>query len=94
MPCSTQMKSPRASAELPAVPVGNPAGFARYQSEVARRLARFPDIALGHADPERWSAIQQSLITIGAMSHPIDLKGFLYDSGARTIGALPIALRC
>ena len=54
-------------AELPAlVPVGNPAGFVRYQSEVARKLARFPDIALGHADPERWSAIEQSLITIGA----------------------------
>jgi ABC-type nitrate/sulfonate/bicarbonate transport system substrate-binding protein len=70
-------------AELPALaPVSNPAGFVRYQSEVARRLARFPDIALGHADPERWSAIQLSLITIGAMSHPIDLKGFLYDSGA------------
>lgn len=65
-------------AELPALAPS----FVRYQSEVASNLARFPEIPLGHADPERWNAIQQSLIAIGAMSHPIDLNGFLYHSGA------------
>ena len=69
-------------AELPApVPVRDPGGFARYQSEVARKLAHFPDIPLGHSDAERWNGIQQSLIAIGAISHPVDLEGFLYEAG-------------
>jgi ABC-type nitrate/sulfonate/bicarbonate transport system substrate-binding protein len=73
----------RIVAELPvAVPVSDAAGFARYQSEVARKLARVPDIVLGRSDPERWSGIQQSLIATGAMSKPVDLNAFLYDSSA------------
>jgi ABC-type nitrate/sulfonate/bicarbonate transport system substrate-binding protein len=67
-------------AELPvAVPVSDPAGFARYQSEVARKLAHFPDAPLGRSDPERWNGIEQSLMAIGAISHPVDLKAYLYD---------------
>ncbi|HEX3417718.1 MAG TPA: ABC transporter substrate-binding protein [Stellaceae bacterium] len=69
-------------AELPAaVPVRDPGGFARYQSEVARKLARFPDVPLGHSDAERWNGMQQGLIAISAISHPVDLEGFLYESG-------------
>ena len=74
-------------AELPAaVPVRDPGGFARYQSEVARKLAIFPDIPLGHSDVERWTGIQQSLIAIGAISHPVDLEGFLYQPGEGGLG--------
>lgn len=74
-------------AELPAaVPVRDPGGFARYQSEVARKLAVFPDIPLGQSDVERWKGIQQSLITIGAISHPVDLEGFLYEPGEGGLG--------
>lgn len=70
----------RIVTELPvAVPVSDAAGFARYQSEVAKKLARFPDVPLGRVEPERWSRIQQSLIAIGAMSRPADLDAFLYD---------------
>jgi ABC-type nitrate/sulfonate/bicarbonate transport system substrate-binding protein len=81
-------------AELPAaVPVRDPGGFARYQSEVARKLARFPDVPLGHSDAERWNGIQQALIAIGAISHPVDSEGFLYESGEGGLGfARPIAL--
>ncbi|HEY1433147.1 MAG TPA: ABC transporter substrate-binding protein [Stellaceae bacterium] len=81
-------------AELPAaVPVRDPGGFARYQSEVARKLARFPDVPLGHSDAERWNGIQQGLIAIGAISHPVDLEGFLYESGEGGPGfTRPIAL--
>jgi ABC-type nitrate/sulfonate/bicarbonate transport system substrate-binding protein len=81
-------------AELPAAaPVRDPGGFARYQSEVARKLARFPDIPLGHSDAERWNGIQQGLIAIGAISHPVDLEGFLYESGEGGPGfTRPIAL--
>jgi ABC-type nitrate/sulfonate/bicarbonate transport system substrate-binding protein len=73
----------RIVAELPIqVPVSDPAGFARYQSEVARKLARFPDVPLGQSNPERWSGVQQSLIAIGVISHPVDLDSFLYNPGA------------
>ena len=76
----------RILSELPVVPVSDPAGFARYQSEVARHLARFPDVELGRTDPERWSGIQQSLIATGAMSRPVDLNAFLYETGAAPLG--------
>ena len=70
----------RILAKLPVqVPVSDPVGFARYQTEVARKLARYPDVSLGHSNPERWSQIQQSLINIGAISRPVDLKSFLYE---------------
>ncbi len=73
----------RILAELPVqVPVSDPAGFARYQTEVARKLARYPDVPLGHSNPERWSRIQQSLVEIGAISRPADLTAFLYDPNA------------
>src|SRR5215813_751184 len=72
----------RIFTELPVrVAVSDPSGFARYQSEVARKLARYPDVPLGYSNPERWSHIQQSLITIGAISHPADLDAFLHNAG-------------
>lgn len=75
--------SGRIVAQLPvATPVSDPAGFARYQSDIARKLTRYPAVPLGTSDPERWSRIQQSLVTIGAISHPADLAGFFYDPGA------------
>ena len=70
----------RILADLPVrVPVSDPVGFGRYQTEVARKLARYPEVPLGHSNPERWSRIQESLIAIGAISRPADLKAFLYD---------------
>jgi ABC-type nitrate/sulfonate/bicarbonate transport system substrate-binding protein len=69
-------------ADLPVrVPVSDPVGFGRYQTEVARKLARYPEVPLGHSNPERWSRIQESLIAIGAISRPADLEAFLYDPG-------------
>ena len=59
-------------------PVSDPVGFARYQTEVARKLARYPDVLLGHWNPERWAKIQQRLINIGVISRPVDLEAFLY----------------
>jgi ABC-type nitrate/sulfonate/bicarbonate transport system substrate-binding protein len=61
------------------VPASDPVGFARYQTEVARKLARYPDVPVGHSNPERWARIQQSLINIGAISRPVDLEAFLYE---------------
>ena len=70
----------RVLAEPPIqVAVSDPAGFTRYQTEVARKLARYPDVPLGHSNPERWSRIQQSLIEIREITRPADLEGFLYN---------------
>jgi ABC-type nitrate/sulfonate/bicarbonate transport system substrate-binding protein len=60
------------------VQVSDPAGFARYQTEVARKLARYPEVPLGHSNPERWSRIQQSLIAIGEITRPADSETFFY----------------
>jgi len=44
----------RILAERPMqVAVSDPAGFTRYQTEVARKLARYPNVPLGHSNPER-----------------------------------------
>jgi ABC-type nitrate/sulfonate/bicarbonate transport system substrate-binding protein/signal transduction histidine kinase len=73
----------RVLAELPIrVAVSDPAGFTRYQTEVARELARYPDVPLGHSNPERWDRIQQSLTEIGEISRPADLDAFLYHPDA------------
>ena len=45
--------------------VSDAAGLTRYQTEVARELARYPDVPLGHSNRERWGRIQQSLVKIG-----------------------------
>jgi ABC-type nitrate/sulfonate/bicarbonate transport system substrate-binding protein len=74
----------RIFADLPVqVAVSDPAGFARYQTEVARKLARYPDVPLGYSNPERWSRIQQSLIAIGAISRLADLHAFLYSPAGK-----------
>jgi len=59
-------------------PVSDPVGFARYQTEVARKLAQYPNVSLGLSNPERWAKIQQRLINIGVISRPVDLEAFLY----------------
>jgi len=88
----------RILAKLPVqAAVSDPAGFIRYQTEVARKLARYPDVPLGHSNPERWSRIQQSLIEIGEITRPADLPAFLYDADAaarkRTDGQATIVAR-
>jgi ABC-type nitrate/sulfonate/bicarbonate transport system substrate-binding protein len=76
----------RILTELPIqAAVSDPAGFTRYQTEIARKLARYPDVPLGLSNPERWGRIQQSLIEIGEITQPADLGAFLYkpDAAAR-----------
>ena len=67
----------RILSQLPAA-VADPAGFTRYQIELARELARYPDVPLGHSNPDRWARIQQSLIAIGEITRPVHLDAFLY----------------
>jgi ABC-type nitrate/sulfonate/bicarbonate transport system substrate-binding protein len=73
----------RLVAELPRpAGIADAAGFARYQAEVARRLARYPDVALGHSNPDRWNRIETSLIGVGALLRTTDADDFVYDPDA------------
>jgi hypothetical protein len=77
----------RIIADLPR-PTGIPdaAGFARYQADVARRLSRYPEIPLGHSNPERWSRIEASLVSAGALMRTVDPSEFVYDPDAEARG--------
>src|SRR5438477_2394654 len=73
----------RLVAELPRpAGIADPAGFARYQADLARRLARYPDIELGHANPDRWERIEASMIGVGAVLRTADTDDFVYDPDA------------
>jgi len=50
----------------------NPAGFARNQSEVALKLARFPYVPARPSELGALERIQQILIAIGAISRPVE----------------------
>jgi ABC-type nitrate/sulfonate/bicarbonate transport system substrate-binding protein len=73
----------RLVATLPQPPgIGDATGFARYQADVARRLSRYPDIPLGHSNPDRWNRIEASLLGTGALLRTVDADEFLYDPDA------------
>ncbi|MBV9583266.1 MAG: ABC transporter substrate-binding protein [Alphaproteobacteria bacterium] len=73
----------RLVATLPHPPgVNDAAGFAHYQADVARRLSRYPEIPLGHSNPDRWNRIEASLLGAGALLRTIDADEFLYDPDA------------
>jgi ABC-type nitrate/sulfonate/bicarbonate transport system substrate-binding protein len=62
--------------------IADAAGFARYQADVARRLARYPDVALGHSNPDRWERIEASMVGAGALLRTADTDDFVYDPDA------------
>ena len=73
----------RMVAELPHPPgIADPAGFARYQAGLARRLARYPEVELGHGNPDRWERIEASMIGVGAVLRTADTDDFVYDPDA------------
>ena len=73
----------RLLADLPRLPgIGDPAGFIKYQAELARALARFPAVALGHSNPDRWNRIQASLLQSGAVLRTAEPGDFVYDPDA------------
>jgi ABC-type nitrate/sulfonate/bicarbonate transport system substrate-binding protein len=60
-------------------PVTDPAGLDRYQADVARRLARYPDISLGYSNADRWTQIEAGLLGAGALERSADLTSFIYS---------------
>jgi ABC-type nitrate/sulfonate/bicarbonate transport system substrate-binding protein len=75
--------APRLLAERPHPPgITDATGFARYQADLARRLARYPDVKLGHSNPDRWDRIEATLIGVGALLRAADTADFVYDPEA------------
>ena len=71
----------RLVAERPGEPpVADPAGFARYQADVAKRLSRYPEIPLGNSNPDRWTQIEAGMIGAGVLERSADLTGFVYNA--------------
>lgn len=76
----------RMNAEVKApAPGGDAAGFAHYQADLARSLANYPNVPLGHSNPDRWSRIEASMAGVGALVRTADPSDFVYDpeAGAR-----------
>src|ERR1700690_4062050 len=63
-------------------PFGDAAGFARYQIDVARRLARFPDIQLGYSNLDRWTQMEAGMLGAGVLTRSADLTSFIYNPTA------------
>jgi hypothetical protein len=45
-------------------------------------LSRYPDIPLGHTNPDRWNRIEASMFNAGALVRTVDADEFLYDPEA------------
>jgi ABC-type nitrate/sulfonate/bicarbonate transport system substrate-binding protein len=74
--------SARLLAELPHPPgIKDAAGFAAYQAKLAVSLARYPSVALGHSNPDRWNRIEASMIGVGALART-DSADFVFDPDA------------
>jgi ABC-type nitrate/sulfonate/bicarbonate transport system substrate-binding protein len=77
----------RMLAELPHPPgVADAGGYTRYQTELAPLLARYPNVRLGHSNPDRWRRIEASMLGIGALVRTADPADFVYDADAELRG--------
>jgi ABC-type nitrate/sulfonate/bicarbonate transport system substrate-binding protein len=73
--------SARLVSDLPAPPgITDPTGFAKYQVSVAKVLSRYPEIALGHSNLERWTRIEDSLAAAGALVRVAGPSRFVYGA--------------
>ena len=60
------------------------AGFNRYQADVAKRLARYPELPLGYSNGDRWTQIEAGMIGAGALTRSVDLASFVRAQPAGT----------
>jgi ABC-type nitrate/sulfonate/bicarbonate transport system substrate-binding protein len=67
--------------------IADAAGFAQYQIAIARRLADYPGVPLGHSNGLRWRNIERVLEANGAIMRPVVLADFLYDPQAAARGS-------
>ena len=70
----------RISEELPRVrPLKNTVKFNTYQSEAIRRLIPYPEVEIGHINPDRWYRMYTYLNELGLVSQPLSLEECIYN---------------
>jgi ABC-type nitrate/sulfonate/bicarbonate transport system substrate-binding protein len=62
--------------------IADATGFEHYQAALARALARYPAVALGHSNPYRWGRIEASLAGVRALVRTAEPADFVYDADA------------
>lgn len=60
----------------------DPVAFFRYQADLARSLANYPNVSLGHSNPDRWARIEATMASAGALVGAVDPADFVYDPDA------------
>ncbi|MFP4378279.1 MAG: sensor histidine kinase [Spirochaetales bacterium] len=60
-------------------PVDDPEGLNRWQAEATRRLARYPEVELGHMNRQRWLQMHETLTRLGAIDGPLDTDALIFD---------------
>ncbi len=60
-------------------PINDPAAFNTYQSNGMFALTHFPEVEIGHVNPNRWEKINNYLIDIGVVSSPSDTIDYIFN---------------
>ena len=60
-------------------PVGNETALNLDQAEKVEALTLYPVVTLGNTNPRRWEAIQDSLMRMGFLKHPLNTDNFIFD---------------
>ncbi len=60
-------------------PVENTLKFNSYQSEGIVHLIPYPEVEIGHVNPDRWAKMHDYLSVLGLVTQPLSLDEFIYD---------------
>lgn len=73
----------RITSDLPHPPgIQDVDGFEHYQEELAASLSRYPSVALGFSNPDRWNRIEAAMVGVHALLRTADASDFIYDPDA------------
>ncbi|MDM8537575.1 ABC transporter substrate-binding protein [Desulfobacterales bacterium HSG17] len=60
-------------------PIDNLFEFNKYQHEAMLALIPFPEVEIGHVNPDRWKRMHQYLKLIGVVNNPIKIDEFVFN---------------
>ncbi len=53
--------------------------FNRFQSQSVAELIHYPEIEVGHMNPDRWEKMQDQLNDLGILTHSLNREQYLFD---------------